>query len=1066
MVSNEAKLFRNLEDKFGSELVRKGGIYFMYGNVLEIKIDVKNIDFGSISFYGVVVGSKKYSVSLTYLYNLDFKNYSCDCPAFKTYGRCKHIVAFIMGIIDRFLFDDNFVYDNKLNDVINIKDFKKNSSLDMLKTIDFDKKNNSNDDWKDEKLYKVKIEFDEKGYYYKDMFIYLLKCKLKNNGVLSPGRKLKKNEFVKVPAKFKLLEYFAQIDSGYYNYNEEKTFDSNPELFFDLVKKYDNIYIGNKETINVNKRLFNLKFNFEKLENGNIKINPVLVLDNLIYDIDKDYLYYSNNSLLSALKFGNELIFFNLPLDFNSFKELLSNDIELSTEEFEEFKKAKNYKSLIQYAYDLNGLENFKKELPYDNLEVIIDNDFSNVEVKHNVFYKDEILEENEFDNKYIFKKDELIERDLEKENNLYDQVNGIKVLADEVVGNTFYKNSTKNIDSFFDEIEKQEKNGKKVVYKQKTKRISSKTLSAKLDVKSGIDRFDASLKLKIGDKKINSAKKILESIKKGDNTVILDDGTAFKLKDNVKKVFKELEEIGINNSNIEDETYKIGKYNIGLLGKNSENDENDKILEYDLDHKGKELKEKISNFDGISNIEVPKEIIANLRDYQKKGFQRINFLKEYNFGGILADDMGLGKTIQTISMLQREYNNNIKTPSLIVCPTSLTLNWESEIDKFAPNLKAQVIENGKEGFENIEKDTNIIIISYGIIANLVNDGKLKKQKFHYIVVDESQNIKNPNAIRSKSIYKLKGKYRLALSGTPIENNLTELWSVFNFLMPGFLGNLSSFSKKYKNANKEELKILSQKIKPFVIRRTKEEVLKEIPPKIENITYLRMPQKQKKFYDELKEAYKLQIGKKLESEGLNKARFEVLDALLKLRQASLLPQLIEGNNVKDSAKLDYIKENIEEMIQSGHNLLIFSQFTKFIGYIIQILKEKKISYCHIEGKTKAKDRQKQVEKFNSGEISVFVISLKAGGTGLNLTQADYVLHMDPWWNSSVEKQATDRAHRIGQQKTVFVNKLIMKDSIEEKVLKLQEKKKDLIKNVFEGDFTGNLSEDDIKYIFD
>jgi len=288
--------------------------------------------------------------------------------------------------------------------------------------------------------------------------------------------------------------------------------------------------------------------------------------------------------------------------------------------------------------------------------------------------------------------------------------------------------------------------------------------------------------------------------------------------------------------------------------------------------------------------------------------------------------------------------------------------------------------------------------------------------------------------------------------------------------MPGFLKNLNNFKNKYMwaNSDKEALKNLSSKVKPFILRRKKEDVLKELPEKVEEIIKLEMWTKQKAFYQKLKNAFKLQITKQLKEQWLNKSRFMVLDSLLKLRQACLTPELIPWNKhfTNESVKLDYIRNSIDEMLNNGHNLLIFSQFTGFLKYIKDIFEEKNIEYNYLDWKTKSKDRKWLVDEFNNWNKQVFIISLKAGGTGLNLTKADYVIHLDPWWNPAVENQATDRAHRMWQKKTVFVQKLICKDSIEEKIIELQEKKKKLIDDVFSGNFSWSLSKEDIDFIFE
>jgi SNF2 family DNA or RNA helicase len=537
-----------------------------------------------------------------------------------------------------------------------------------------------------------------------------------------------------------------------------------------------------------------------------------------------------------------------------------------------------------------------------------------------------------------------------------------------------------------------------------------------------------------------------------------------FLLKHDVQKTLKEWDELGITEKNIES-TVKIGKYSVGLLREASKGD----FSEFRLAKEIVQMKKSLENFSGIKKYPLPEDATVTLRDYQHTGYNWLRFLQEYGFSGILADDMGLGKTIQTLAFLQSEHDReSTVSPTLIVVPTSLVLNWMDEAQKFVPKLRIQYVKDGKTGFSDIRPDTQIIIASYGIVANLVEAPGFESRKFHYVILDEAQNIKNLAAARTKSVLKLRAAHRLALSGTPIENHLMELFSIFNFLMPGFVGSESSFREKYAKGDAEHLEILSRKVKPFILRRKKEDVLKELPAKQEEVIYLEMGAEQKKFYDGLKTAFKAQITQQITENGLAKSQFAVLDALLKLRQACLMPRLvkIEDHLVDDSIKLDYIEENIEEMIESGHNLLIFSQFTGFLAFVRQTLERKGIPYHYLDGATKREDRKKLVDGFNAGAVPVFLISLKAGGTGLNLTGADYVIHLDPWWNPAVESQATDRAHRMGQTKTVFVQKLIVRDTVEEKILRLQAKKKKLVDDLFSGDFRGSLSEEDIGYIFE
>lgn len=511
---------------------------------------------------------------------------------------------------------------------------------------------------------------------------------------------------------------------------------------------------------------------------------------------------------------------------------------------------------------------------------------------------------------------------------------------------------------------------------------------------------------------------------------------------------------------------------------------ENELGIKLTLDKESIALQQQLKNFKEIQEKTLQQWFLATLRPYQQEWYKWLHFLHDYRFSGILADDMGLGKTVQTIALLQSLYENNLEkknnkskdnkaskntqwthlAPSIVVAPKSVVYNWKKEIEQFAPGLKTQIISSHKDQWliEN-PGGTQIFLVSYDICANII--GNNLKQQFLYCIIDEAQRIKNPLTQRALMMCKIVAKHRLALTGTPIENNLMELWSIFQFLMPRFLWSSKNFQKNYTTS--DQLKELNKKIKPFILRRTKESVLDDLPPKLEEVVYLEMEDDQKKAYTNLLKTYQSGLLKDMESEWLDKLRFAVLDALLKLRQLCLHPQLtkLQANTAHDSSKLNYLRENIEEMISGGHNVLIFSQFTEFLSYIIDLFAELNISYSYIDGSLSMKEREEQILLFQSGRTKVFLISLKAGWVWLNLTQADYVIHMDPRWNPAVENQATDRAHRIGQRKTVFVQKLIMKDSIEEKILQLQWEKKKLIDDVMGGNFTGSLSQNDIKHIF-
>ncbi len=476
------------------------------------------------------------------------------------------------------------------------------------------------------------------------------------------------------------------------------------------------------------------------------------------------------------------------------------------------------------------------------------------------------------------------------------------------------------------------------------------------------------------------------------------------------------------------------------------------------------ELSKKLNDFEKIEKIEPPKNLQLTLRDYQKEGINWLNFLYEFRFSGILADDMGLGKTVQVLAHLLRlKEQKLLKKPSLIVVPTSLVANWKNEIAKFTPKLKVLSLYGGLERFKEFDKinKNDLIITSYSLVVRDID--RFNEHKFSYIILDEAQKIKNPQTKMSQSIKTIKSEHKLALSGTPIENHLGELWSIFSFLMPGFLKSLKGFKELYQNpiekeGNIKKQEMLNAKIKPFMIRRKKEDVLLELPAKSEIIKYTQFDKKQAKLYESIRITMEKKVRDIVKTKGLAKSHITILDALLKLRQVCCDPKLVkisEAKKVNESAKLALFLDLIDELLQEDKKILVFSQFTSMLSIIEKELINKNISYTKLTGSTRK--REEVINKFTNGDVQIFLISLKAGGVGLNLTQADTVIHYDPWWNPAVENQATDRAHRIGQNKAVFVYKLIVENSIEEKILELQKKKLSLQEGIYKGDSSEKIT---------
>lgn len=490
-------------------------------------------------------------------------------------------------------------------------------------------------------------------------------------------------------------------------------------------------------------------------------------------------------------------------------------------------------------------------------------------------------------------------------------------------------------------------------------------------------------------------------------------------------------------------------------------------------DRRLKRLLSKVKSFNGLQAVSVPDWFRAELRPYQAEALSWMDFLREFKLGGILADDMGLGKTVQTLAHIAVEKSaNRAKKPYLVICPTSVLPNWLSEIEKFVPRLRTLSIhgQNRASSFSKLS-DADIIVTTYPLLVRDI--ASWKNKSFTAVILDEAQAIKNPRTQVAQAVSMLKSEYRLCLTGTPVENSLEDIWAQFNFLSRGLLGDPSTFNRKYRNPiekgkNALVQKLLQTKLKPFLLRRTKDVVAKDLPEKTVIINRVELDGAQRDLYETVRLAMLARVKETIESKGLARSHIEILDALLKLRQACCDPRLLSlesARGIDTSVKLDLLLEMLEELVSEGKKILLFSQFTSMLDLIIPELVARQIRFVEIRGNTK--DRATPVKEFQEGRVPLFLLSLRAGGTGLNLTAADTVIHYDPWWNPSVENQATDRAHRIGQKKSVFVFKLITAGTIEEKILELQAKKSALAAGLLnsEGSLPTELTAADLVALF-
>ncbi|MHB9012333.1 MAG: SNF2-related protein [Ignavibacteriaceae bacterium] len=579
------------------------------------------------------------------------------------------------------------------------------------------------------------------------------------------------------------------------------------------------------------------------------------------------------------------------------------------------------------------------------------------------------------------------------------------------------------------------------------------------LVVSSGVDWFDVQTKIEFGGSPV-SLEALLTTLKQKKNYIQLNDGSVGILPEEWMKKFQRTIMFG----ETAEGSVRFSKAQANALDMLVQDADDAQI-----DETFKEHISRLNSFDKIKKQKLPVEINTTLRHYQKSGYDWFYFLKEFGFGGILADDMGLGKTIQALALLSKEKKEN--RTSLIVAPTSVVFNWVNEVKKFTPGLKilnhtgGARIKETTDHFENYDA----VITSYSIVLREAE--ALSQTKFYYIILDESQKIKNPLSKTAKAIKMLSAEHKLCLTGTPVENNLSELWSQFNFLNPGLLGSLSKFQENFstpihKQNDKSASEHLRKLIYPFILRRTKDVVAKELPEKTEIIHYCEMEPEQEKIYNLWRNSIRDELMEEISRNGIKKSGFKVIEGLLRLRQICNHPVLVNKSYGKKSGKFEEFKELAEKVIEDGHKVLVFSQFVQMLDIIKAYLEKQNINYEYLTGSVI--DREKHVNNFqNNDDVKIFLISLKAGGFGLNLTAADYVFHYDPWWNPAVEAQATDRTHRIGQDKHVFVYKFITKNSVEEKILLLQDKKRKLVEDIITSE-TGmlkNLTKEDIEILF-
>ncbi len=595
------------------------------------------------------------------------------------------------------------------------------------------------------------------------------------------------------------------------------------------------------------------------------------------------------------------------------------------------------------------------------------------------------------------------------------------------------------------------------------------------LEIRSSLDWFELRGEATFGDQKV-AIPELLAAIRRGQETIVLSDGSRAYIPEEWRSTYGLLASVATTDG----EVAKYHRSQVGLL---------DALLaareEVRFDQGFAKLRERLRNFKGVRPASPPKSFKGKLRSYQREGLGWMKFLQEFGFGGCLADDMGLGKTVQVIALLEerrkkrsstkprrggRKEDQDTVPPSLVVVPKSLVFNWRSEFARFAPSIRVLEHTGSNRGKDHSQfHHYDVVLTTYGTLRRDILI--FKDFRFDYVILDEAQAIKNADSDTAKAVRLLQADHRLALTGTPIENHLGELWSLFEFLNPGMLGGARVFRERVgagTTLDEEARRTLARALAPFILRRTKQQVAKDLPDRVEQTLICEMSPEQATLYHELREHYRRSLLGHIREHGLAGSTMHVLEALLRLRQAACHPGLIdEKYRDMDGGKLELLLEQLRALVEEGHKALVFSQFTTLLDIVRSRLDKCGIAYEYLDGRTR--DRQQRVERFQTDpNCPVFLISLKAGGVGLNLTAAEYVILLDPWWNPAVEAQAIDRAHRIGQTKTVFAYRLIAKNTVEEKILQLQSWKKDLAESIITADnsLLKNLTAEDLELLLE
>lgn len=1036
-------------------LYKRGERCYEEDYVVDLSYD--DIDKNSNSVSAKVLSSSGFNEYLSCFIvnkeNLEISDYTCTCGDFeKRHSICKHLVA---GYL-KFINEVNVQEEDTLGNILNLykKPFRGIKSIKKYTyTLDVTINNSSSEQIQNfvelkvgiDKLYVVKSMTDFlKAYYFKQSLEF------GKNFVLD----FSQGDFSKEDSD--ILDFFVQI----------------LEVQDTLISSYDGISVAGKKLIK-NRRIYLIDAHLKRLlkligEKSFSLVLPIGTYENVNYvrNVNIDFslekedkyimLYHKNNELPYPLTRDVKYFYYKgnvcgLPDSISEmytelYKAMLdTKGCRLKIDEKHKIDFASFMIPRLKCIGDIEIKEELRDEFYKEelNINIFLDKEFQSVILNIMFVYGDTKI--NPLCENGTNSHNGILIRNVDEEMKALELINSFQFKERD---NDYILKNEDDIVNFLVEGLTVFQDNFKVFYSESFKSFKVHTSE---NYKCGMKvTKENMLEFSFGLNGVNQNEfiDIFQAIKNKKNYYKLSNGEIVLLRDKfIRNVGDIIEYLDISKEDYTKGVIKLPKYDCFYIEQKL-NDVSTYIS------KNEEFINLVSNIREIKDkdYEVPEGQKNVLRPYQELGFKWFKSLCEYGFGGILADEMGLGKTLQTITFLESEQG---KGTSIIVCPTSLVYNWQEEIQKFSNTLKVLILNGAKEDrkvkISNMDK-YDVVITSYPLLRRDID--LYEDFKFLYCILDEAQQIKNPSSQNALSVKRVKAMNRFALTGTPIENNLTELWSIFDFIMPSYLLTHNKFYSKYevpifKDENMDASDELKLKIKPFILRRLKKDVIKELPPKIYKNILVDMNEEQKKIYASFAECLKKEIQEQIKQRSDGQNSIKILSGLTRLRQICCDPSVFIENYNNGSGKLDCFYEILQNCIEEGHRVLVFSQFTSVLKNMFKELSHRNIEYLYLDGAVKSEDRIKLVNKFNNGHSDVFLISLKAGGSGLNLTSADVVIHFDPWWNPAVEEQATDRVHRIGQKNSVQVIKLLAKGSIEEKILKLQDKKKQIVENTIE-----------------